>query len=824
MVLSDSQRISSLVERGAILQKKSSEDAPSTPTSKQLAFEIDKSQILRLCKERISLTSPVFISWENVKRFDIISPSVLSLVVLVHRYFGEDDHGIEIYREVELEVFVVECPADDLCRLLGDRMKLFPMRRDLRVLLSTGSMNGDASNVDYSKSSGVIVHDSGTVTSPELSLGSRIIEKLYMTSIEIELVLKELEEALLTLEDPEVKSAARAEISHHSRLLGRVKLYIATLLSASLFGPSYDEDDIKQVIAADRKEAQRLFESGTDDQMAKNTVSFLLDMAELRVRDYALCGWSHQGNLLESCLKTIINGYYINIVEALGYFFDSKDALESLKGNESKLMLIEFVIENDNRFNLIVQNSLLPYNLCVSPAPLLSLSLNITALMRWYSELLRDEMRVYVKRVFEVARTSANPNSPGLYHIPWEITRSEGGVLVSSMPYDTESLLKSYFSLSTSRFSSRFTSLHVKSNVTGIEKNVHLFYAECMSLLVELYYEFLSGHDWTTPMPLPGKAKYDEDVEFQAMGDHLDWLSSVANDCVRISNRLQEELGDVRRGKGGDDSRRGLEMENCSKLVSRTSRLSLEFMSCIIFKSFDDVVPTSNIYRGWLGQSDMVDKFVEGGMWYLSTQFETLERSCHGALLEICLKKVIVWYLYFINECANNSSIKLTQDDFCRIERDVKVIVDAFSAQEKYISRQDGGDGESRTSHALLRFQRIIILLTEPIGSVEYTGAICNILDDLNKFPAEGKAMSACVRAICKIRERAQDYNPNEVNEFGIYPREYIRTMTSQMEEATKEITENVALFSLGAYILVFDSHISAADYFIHSATQVMTI
>ena len=833
IVAVDLEDISNLVERDGDIDdtNHSSEQGAAAPTTKLQAYMQNKEQILGLCKEKESLKTPVFIPWNQVQRIDVVSPSVLSLGITVHRFFGEDVHGLAIYREVELEVFVVECPAERLWALMGDRLHFFQLRGDLKTLLTTGSMTGDSNDVGYCESSGLVSQDDGggNMTVREFSLGTRTIERLYIASIQIELELKKLTEEISTLGSPAMILLTQVEILHQSRLHGRIKLYIALLLAASLFGPSYEDEDIIRVIAADKMEAITLFESATDDQAAKQTVSFLLDMAEMRVRDYALCGWSHQGNLLESCLRSIINGYYINIVEALGYFFDSKDALESLKGNESKLKLIEFVIENDNHFNLLVENSLLPYNLKISPPPLLSLSLNTKSLLNWYSELLSEEMQGYVRRTFEVTLSSVPPNMPNEYFLPWEII-SDNGALISSIPVDTGNILRSFLSLTTSRFNKQFVSAEVKAGMAIIEGKIQLLYVECLTLLVRLYYDFLSGHDWTTPMPLTDSGlKYDEDIAFQAVGDHLAWLTSVTNDCFRMSHLLLDsasELNEMEDASTSAEKKKELECLRaiCSKELARTSNLSLEFLSCIIFKSFEGIVPTIHIFDSWSMNTNTVEKFVGECMWYLTSRFEFLEKPCRIVLLEICLKKVVAWYLYFLKECADNSIILFSDEHYMRVEADVKTIVEAFTEQNGLVMCDDVDSEDNRISHELQRFQQIFVLLTEPIGAVEYTVAICNILDDVKKYPGEGKAMSSCMKAIFKLTQRNADFVPNVVNEFGVHPEEYIKTMTAEMTAAaaTLLVEENRQLSSLGAYVLVFEALVKPTDYFIHSATYVM--
>lgn len=55
---------------------------------------------------------------------------------------------------------------------------------------------------------------------------------------------------------------------------------------------------------------------------ANNRIEYLLDMAEKRIRDAALCGWKYRGQVLEQALEIFANGYFIEIVGILGVFFE----------------------------------------------------------------------------------------------------------------------------------------------------------------------------------------------------------------------------------------------------------------------------------------------------------------------------------------------------------------------------------------------------------------------------------------------------------------------------------------------------------------------
>jgi hypothetical protein len=429
--------------------------------------------------------------------------------------------------------------------------------------------------------------------------------------------------------------------------------------------------------------------------------------------------------------------------------------------------------------------------------------------------------------VIKVSSTSLPPCTPSEYFLPWEVSNA-GGVLVSSIPIDTGNILKGYLSLTTSRFKQQFVSEEVKGGMAIIEEKIQSLYVECVSLLLRQYYDFLSGHDWTIPVPLANGLKYEEEVAFEALGDHLDWLTSIANDSYRVCDVLlgiDSELSARAHALTSTAAVKQMESlrEICSKDMSRTINLSLEFLSCIIFKSFEGVVPTVSIFDSWSTNTSMVEKFIEECMWYLQSRFEFLEKPCQIILLEICLKKVVAWYLYFLKECSDNVKIKFTDDHYMRIHEDVMLIVDAFSEQNDLLLSQEVVQ-DNRIAHELKRFQQIFVLLTEPIGSVSYTMAVCTILDDVKQYPAEGKAMSSCMKSIFKLTQRNADYVCGTINKYGVHPEQYMQTMTSEVTAAaaTLHTKENRKLFSLGAYVLVFEAHVKPTDYFIHSATYVM--
>ena len=175
---------------------------------------------------------------------------------------------------------------------------------------------------------------------------------------------------------------------------------------------------------------------------AKQTAQLLLDAAEMRISDYALCGWGHRDSrVLQTCITTLINGYYNILVQELGYFFDSKDLLKSLTGNQSKLALIEFFIEYDSHLKGVIENALRPYKLCASPEPNLSLALSVEELMSWYVVLLRIEMLDFVNRTFQISQRNTEESTSTAYEMPWEVIKDENNRPLSVIPADVFNLV-----------------------------------------------------------------------------------------------------------------------------------------------------------------------------------------------------------------------------------------------------------------------------------------------------------------------------------------------------------------------------------------------
>lgn len=314
-------------------------------------FKVHSDLVMSLCQERDTIDSPVFIPWEQVISFDVITPTVMRIKATIHRYFGEDSNRAEVYRPTEMNVYVLDCPSEKLAKLIFDRQHLDECRYNISCLITSGTMTGhEDSQYLYQTHSEVMGEDNQLQYVPaELSLGSStnlyLDKEMLDIMKQIEILSKYKKIYLSTSNSPNspkfpstelLHSEIDTEVTHLHLKRIRLLVYVATLLESSLRGPQYDEASMRQMINLDYKAAERLYrfvgqEKHKEMDAARQMVNFLLETAEMRIRDTALCGWSHRGPLLESCLGILINGYFTQIVGVLGRFFESKEGLMTLK-------------------------------------------------------------------------------------------------------------------------------------------------------------------------------------------------------------------------------------------------------------------------------------------------------------------------------------------------------------------------------------------------------------------------------------------------------------------------------------------------------------
>ena len=411
-------------------------------------------RILSLCKERDDVTLDITIPWDQVGPISVVTPSVLSIVAKVNRFFTSSTSSKSdkkstaaapttssydtCFREAFVEIFLTECPAKDLFYFIQERVDTFKIREDVKNILREGVLEGENTQDDDVTpiSDDVTDTDNEPIDTVELSLGSQTVQFLDTEAFRLEKDFSYLFQLWLNqnhVEDyrhsfdnkmPEIfqwstsndfriklteekrceskVTTTEAALNRLARKATRLRVYIATILGFELrSNHNYNEEVVKSLMLKDFLTAQRICVDDPDygdTNKAFDMIEYILDIAETRIRDSILCGWSKVDGPLQKCLEIMINGYYFEIVSLLTKFFDSK-GLEAIKGVERKKALISFFLRNNDRLSDMLVSALRPFNLKMYPEPDLSVLLDIDELVNFYSSLLLDEMTEYVNKV-----------------------------------------------------------------------------------------------------------------------------------------------------------------------------------------------------------------------------------------------------------------------------------------------------------------------------------------------------------------------------------------------------------------------------------------
>ena len=333
----------------------------------------------------------------------------------------------------------------------------------------------------------------------DLPQGSRLITNLdsdamfleqAATEIDADLDKKQVDRSLI-----ETKERRWAKFSGRAC---RFRLYIATLLAAEIQGRhEYDLEEIRRVLNRDFNVAKCI--EAKDDVTANDRVEFLLDVAEMRLREAALCGWGHRGRVLSECLEALVNGYFIEMVGTMGSFFEST-TMRGVKGMGGKLELIRTYMAHNDRLALLLDSVCQPYCITTDPKPQLSLFLNVDTLLAWYSHVLEDAMVGVVSNCVniwkDVTKKTSKLTNMYKHPLPWLHDRDEGsGHFRTFIPEDSVRNLEQYILYA--RLKKRDIAPSFHHSVDKLDVKVHTAYVNSLIYLSEQYWSGLRQQDWT---------------------------------------------------------------------------------------------------------------------------------------------------------------------------------------------------------------------------------------------------------------------------------------------------------------------------------------
>lgn len=154
-----------------------------------------------------------------------------------------------------------------------------------------------------------------------------------------------------------------------------------------------------------------------------------------------LCGWAHK-DLIAPRAEYVLNQIFTFIISALARFVGTETTLKQLAGQESKMRLVDFFIQEDDAIEKAVRGFDLHFGLTVQPPPRISMSVDFEGLLSSYSFLLEQEMRAWVDQTIVVgAKRSSRALAP---HLPWTLDRDNNGSYRSTIPEDVMYALGAY--------------------------------------------------------------------------------------------------------------------------------------------------------------------------------------------------------------------------------------------------------------------------------------------------------------------------------------------------------------------------------------------
>ena len=538
---------------------------PSPKTTKKFVASFDRAeeymktpdQLLRLSEEKNDLTGDILIPYDQVVNYEVVTPSVLSIRIKIHRYFGatsDEKGGVSTeacFREAEMDLFVVHCPARELMWVLDERKDLSGTREAVKMLIEDGVLNAADENEDF---------ESEEDSTPDLSIGSLIkgldsyafsLEKNYDNTV-VKLRLQEdssspnarSDAARNTYEaddrmNPFSSTSAVHEWSTsynfrtlittpvicgrkdqiesrlylNARKSSRLRVYIGTLLGFGLEGGhNFEIEEVERILQKDIATAQTIGVDnpafGEDNVEAFARINFLLYTAENRIRDTILTGWSklhgddgdpdNYDGPLSKCLHIFINGYYIEIVALLAKFFEGR-GLEGMKGVERKKALISFFLKNNSSLSDMLTSALRPFRLTVQPEPVLTHLLDIDNLVGFYNTILLTEMSTLAGNALMQCKNNSKEES-GIdycYILPWYPLKNSTGEYETRIPEGVSSVVVTYLksSLVRSNEEAGFQEL-----VKRLETKVLASVAATYNLLATKIMHNVGNIDWTKPL------------------------------------------------------------------------------------------------------------------------------------------------------------------------------------------------------------------------------------------------------------------------------------------------------------------------------------
>ncbi len=669
----------------------------------------------------------VSIPWSQISYSTVLSESVLVIAITVRHLISSPSQiakGELKYSLAELELLVGPCLASRLQSVLSTRVSVWNIRSQLKGLSAAtlgASMERRPSVYSPLKSSHSTKKDAALV--------------LPMARIIIGL----LEERMSILNDPQNGLNIR---TYQSLLTGyRLRVYMAHLvhLCRNLAdGPDYTIETITTVLQSDMNVTTTSYsvaDCDSSDEIKNNILNkfdFLIDSAIERVRDYVLCSYDHLRQDISVCtnlLEELISGYHNAVKYVFFPYIATKECFKRVKGNELRLFLIQFLIDNNRRYDDTIRSIITLKQWSYSSPMSIIESKHILDIIDWYSQIIVQETRTWLGKTVQ----NASIFKLNAHDLPWDVETTNDDMYITSLPETLQIQLNIYMSLckktnmstNCSVPASTGDSFAVSVPLTPHEEQelMKSRYAIRMNdrtvsaigqsymLLAEEYKRALQTKHWEQGSRDSGEIKAN-----------LQFLLATLNDCHRVTSTHVPCICDV---VVSDQVNISNILASIQGAFNQVSNIALKYITRILFNDMNSIMLDFDLLWPDSGSNvnrricTVIDRFI-------TDIYNTVDRLQLVRILACCAEVVVLRYLVYFRDRAESNN-KLSKVETERFVNDIQDLNELFIRNNPEIV-SSGSSNKSVLMQQLEYIQDIGDLLTLDTDAKAYTELLRNTL------------------------------------------------------------------------------------------------
>lgn len=302
-------------------------------------------------------------------------------------------------------------------------------------------------------------------------------------------------------------------------LIGKIQAemdIVCTLRSDSRDLVEVVREMVKQVVTDSNE-----ISSSQKDSLAnlQSRIDFLLLNLRERLKCMVVYGWSYRRKMMKEAIALLLHEIFFELV---GICSSIIQFLHQLDGLDKKVLAIELFFNTSGKLAHLSEHSLLMLDLKISPLPVLTETIDTSAVLLRYTNVVYDQMKNYPMKAINASIKQMVEKSEFTY-TPWAPIKLAGGAFRSNVPEDLKFFLNECLKYSIVPCDQPAHAELIKE----LNSRIKLGYMKCFLRLATLYRATIVK--WQVHSHnLPSHVKDAANEEF-----HM-WLCSIANDTYRI--------------------------------------------------------------------------------------------------------------------------------------------------------------------------------------------------------------------------------------------------------------------------------------------------